>query len=244
VNPAKGTHRPWVYPYKLDDDPALAEERRQRDEGTEDPDIVFDRMETAYFQHCADHASAWLAANATAPEETRDRAFAHVVVNTRLANRSEDRVLPRPSAKELDETYQETRNPLYAFEQIAYALNDSTPSKELFGPINVELTYLSAQMLYNLVNELLLLGQPGYPPATPRNVLKALALFSPGTSAYARRKRRWRDQFGAALEAELVAAGMTARRARAVGFPHITDPRSLRRVSKRVAPRFGPTGEK
>ena len=228
---------PWEYPHELENDPAAAEDRRELNEGAGDPEPVLDRMVRAYWQRYADHVAAWLASNVGRPAKERDRAEAYRLVALRKARTARAWQSDPECVDDLEELYAETGNPLYAWQAIAQTLNasGSAGSRELFGPS--ELPYWCAQVVSRVAWDLITLGLPGHPDPTRGNILKVLRLSSQGTGAYGQRARRWREQAKADLVAELIEAGMKPQRARAVAYPAITDPRTLRLYGKRVAPR-------
>lgn len=233
----------WEYPHELADDPAAAEDRRERDEGTGDPEPVIQRMVRAYWQRYAEHVAAWLVANPRKPAKARDRAEAYRIVALRYAATAGAwDVSPKPP-DDLQALYAETGSPLYAWQAIAQVLDEGKPASggALFGPS--EFPYWCTQFVIRVANDLITLGVPGAPAATPENAIKVLRLFSQGAGAYGQRARRWRNQAKADLVAELIAAGMKPQRARAVAFPNIADPRTLRLYGKRIAPRVRPTGK-
>jgi hypothetical protein len=234
---------PWEYPHDFTDDPAGVEERRAMDAADTEygnPEPTSERAISAYWQRHADYAEAWLQANANAPAKQRDRAFAYRIVATRHAQTAGGMksTYVRPN---LELLFQQNPNPLYMWQAIACALSDvrGTRDPALQGP--VEIPYWCAQLLRATATRLLHLGRRGAPAATPVNVQKALRLFSQGYSAYVEREKQELDRKRGDFVAELVAAGMSPQRARAVVLPHIGDARALRRAGKRIVPQGKPT---
>src|SRR4051794_32549315 len=117
----RGRHA-WEYPYDFEDDPAVAQDRRELDEGTVDPDRGLERVVRAYWQRYAEHVTAWLAANPGEPENVRDRAEAYRIVTLRYAATSGSWNASPKCPDDLEALYAETGNPLYAWQAVGQAL--------------------------------------------------------------------------------------------------------------------------
>jgi len=241
-NPRPRSREPWEYPYDFEDDPTVAESRRELVESTGDFDAGLDCIVRAYWQRYADHVAAWLSSNLKQPAETRDCAEAYRIVACRHAKEARAWNYSSVPSDDLEELYAATGNSLYAWQAIAQTLNgEKKTGGSLFGPS--ELPYWCAQVVARVAHELTILGTGRQSDPTPENILKILRLSSQGSSAYKQRDAHRRKQAAADLIAELIAAGMPRQRAHTVAFPFIGDPRTKRRYAKRLAPRGRPKGD-
>jgi hypothetical protein len=231
---------PWEYPHDFADDPAGTQDHKLLESfdggGASLTEDDLHRMTHAYFQRHVDHVTAWLAANSDAPREQRDSAFAYRVAMERNARTAGGAIQDEYVPLDLQRLYTETKNPLFVWQAISWALQSAKLGNGTDRAASIELPVWCIPMLRQIAAQLVVLGQPGTPRATTANVVKIIGLTSRGSSAFKDRDRRMRDLHKATYVAELVDAGLPVGRARKVGFAKIHNERSRRRASKRVTP--------
>jgi hypothetical protein len=193
---------------------------------------ILDVGPAAYHRRRALHASDWLTANIAAPREERDRATTYQVAAEESAKFVENSALP-PQLPDLEALFIKTRNRLYFWQAIAWALRNPQKANKARTSA-AQIPDWCLEPLKAVATRLVSLGMPGTPRGSAANVQKALGLISKGANAYGARARQNQRQHAVAFAAKLEAAGLTPQRARKVVFPRITDAGSLRRAVRRA----------